>query len=101
MAAPTRLHGVTATPVRIRSTQKHKYRVYLLLCFWSQQMQALCAGGHDTRQISDRRGAAKLWWSLACVPLISGTYPHTMHPSRPALEPTQPPIQWVPGLSRG
>jgi hypothetical protein len=23
------------------------------------------------------------------------------HPSRPALRPIQPPIQWIPGLSRG
>jgi hypothetical protein len=29
---------------------------------------------------------------------VGGDFPHL---SRPALRPTQPPIQWVPGLSRG
>ena len=47
------------------------------------------AVGIATRYGLDGPGIESRW---------GGDFPH---PPRPALGPTQPPVQWVPGLSRG
>jgi hypothetical protein len=51
-------------------------------------------GRNSSVGIATRYGLDGPGMESQCVPDLP-------YPSRPALGPTQPPIQWVPGLSRG
>ena len=71
----------TPLTVRLNTTA-----VFILVCFGQGRDSSV---GTATRYGLDGPGIESLW---------GRDFPH---PSRPALEPTQSPVQWVPGLSRG
>ena len=59
-------------------------------------------GRNTARQVGrDRSVGIVTRYGLDCPGIESRWGQDFPHPSRPSLRPTQPPIQWVPGISRG
>jgi hypothetical protein len=60
-----------------------------------------CNQHHNEEKIKHERNVAPTRYGLDGPGIESLWRRDFPHPFRPALGPTQPPIQWVPGLSRG
>jgi hypothetical protein len=77
----------------------HQYRfkfVQKILTFLSNVQNLLCG-----RRSRDSLVGIATRYGLYCPGIESRWGRDFSHLSRPALGPTQPPVQWVPGLSRG
>jgi hypothetical protein len=81
-------------------------RQYFTRIQW--RTQEFCWGGGSTNSVKDRQecgpgGSVGIATELNGLdgPASNPGGDEIFRPSRPALGPTQSPVQWVPGLSRG
>jgi len=93
------------------STQKYKYSLtsVIAFCMINNVNITVCRGqyfqylnlGIENYCILDNAVGTATCYGLDSPGIESRWRRDITHPSRTALELTQPPIQWVPGLSRG